>query len=379
MTIGVNGYEAVIPRFGYDKNGLPHRVGSSEVCYQLLVELAKIDKKNQYLIYLPVEPTSDMPQESDNWQYEVIPSGKLWTMLGLTRALMKKPALDVFFSPTHYGPLYTPCPEIISILDVSYKRFPELFTAKDKAQLALWGKYSLNHASKIITISNSSKDDIIEEYKIQPQKVTVVHLGIKNESRSMNHESGEKMMDKLGIKKPYILFVGTLQPRKNIARLIEALSLLSDKDVNLVVIGRRGWHYEDILSAPTRFGVEDRVKFLENVSDEDLPEFYKEAELFVLPSLYEGFGLPVLEAMKNGCPVATSDISSLPEAGGDAAAYFNPEDATDIAKTIEKILSDAKLRSDMIKKGHEQVKKFSWEKAAREVIDVFEEVGGKGI
>lgn len=370
MKIGINGYEAVIPRFGYDKKGLPHRVGSSEVCFQLLSQLAKIDNKNEYVIYLPCEPTPDMPEESDSWHYEVIKSRKLWTILGLSRALAKKPKLDVFFSPTHYGPLSTPCPEVISVLDVSYKRFPELFTIKDKAQLALWGKYSLSHASKIITISNSSKDDIIEEYKIQPQKVAVVHLGIKPTGAGAKFN----MKDKYDINKPYILFVGTLQPRKNIARLIEALSLLSDKDVNLVVIGRKGWHYEEILDAPRRFGVEGRVKFLENVTDEELPEFYSEASLFVLPSLYEGFGLPVLEAMKHGCPVATSDISSLPEAGGDAAEYFNPEDATDIAKTIDKVLSNDKLRSDMIKRGHEQVRKFSWEKAAKEVLDVLEEV-----
>src|SRR5687768_11178923 len=105
MKIGINGFEAVIPRFGYDKNGLPNRVGSSEVCYQLLVELAKIDKKNEYVIYLPTDPTPDMPKESDNWRYKVIKSSRLWTILGLTRELKKKPALDVFFSPTHYGPL----------------------------------------------------------------------------------------------------------------------------------------------------------------------------------------------------------------------------------------------------------------------------------
>lgn len=374
MKIGINGFEAVVPRFGYSEFGLPHRVGSSEVCFELLVELSKIDKKNEYLIYLPSEPTPDMPKESDLWQYRIIPSTKLWTIFGLTRELMKKPKLDVFFSPTHYGPLYTPCPEIISILDVSYRRFPEMFKTKDKLQLALWGKYSLNHSSKIITISNSSKDDIISEYGVNPDKIRVVHLGIK--SVSSNEYPVSSMKDKYTIEKPYILFVGTLQPRKNIARLIEALSILKNKAINLVIIGRKGWHYEEILDAPQRFGVSNRVKFLENISDEELPEFYKEAELFVLPSLYEGFGLPILEAMKYGAPVATSDISSLPEAGGDAAIYFNPEDSSDIAKTIEKVLSDKKLRDDMIKKGYEQVKKFSWEKAAREVLDVFEEVAG---
>lgn len=376
MTIGVNGFEAVIPRFGYDKNGLPHRVGSSEVCFRLLVELAKIDKKNEYVIYLPCEPTPDLPKESENWKYKVIKNTKFWTIFGLTRALLKKPKLDVFFSPTHYGPLFTPCPEIISILDVSYKHFPELFTAKDKAQLAVWGKYSLAHSKRIITISHSSKDDIIEEYHVAPSKVDVVHLGIKEMANRMSSEESKKIVEKHEVKKPFLLFVGTLQPRKNIARLIEALSLLKDKEVDMVIIGRRGWQFEEILEAPMKFGVTDRVHFLENISDAELPAFYEECELFVMPSLYEGFGLPVLEAMKYGAPVAASDISSLPEAGGNAAIYFNPEDSADIAKKIEKVLDDKNLRPEMIKKGHEQVKKFSWEKAAREVLDVFEEVGG---
>ncbi len=378
MRIGINGYEAIIPRFGFDKNGLPKRVGSSEVCYQLLLELNKIDKKNDYVIYLPGEPTVDLPAEREGWKYYIIPNTKLWTIFGLSRAL-KGQAIDLFFSPTHYSPLFSKIPEVITVLDVSYKRFQELFTTKDKIQLAIWGKYSIKNAAKIITISKSSKDDIIEEYKVPPQKVAIIHLGVKHESRIKNHESREKMMEKYGVKKPYILFVGTLQPRKNIARLVEAFSILSNKDLNLVVIGRRGWHFQEILDAPEKFGVAERVKFLENISDEELPEFYKAAELFVLPSLYEGFGLPILEAMKYGCPVATSNISSLPEAGGDAAEYFDPNDAGEIAKTIEKVLGNENLRSDMIKKGHEQLKKFSWEKAAKEVLEVFEEVGNKSI
>ena len=145
--------------------------------------------------------------------------------------------------------------------------------------------------------------------------------------------------------------------------------------MKLVIIGRRGWKFDEIFTAPSKFGVSDSVFFLENVTDDDLGVFYEGAELFVLPSLYEGFGLPILEAMKYGCPVAASNVSSLPEAGGDAAIYFDSQDVLDMAEKIEKVLSDKKLRDDMIKKGHEQVKKFSWEKSAREVLGVLEQVG----
>ncbi len=386
MRIGINGFEAVVPRFGYDSKGFPSRVGSSEVCFQWLTELEKIDKKNLYTIYLPVEPTSDMPKARDGWRYNILPKKPLWTIFALSSAICKQ-KFDVFFSPTHYSPLFAPCPQVISILDLSYKYFPELFKKKDLFQLNLWGGYSVRRARKIVTISQSSKDDIIKEYKVSEDKIGVVYPGLKFEIRNPKLEINSKIKmrnsrvikEKYGIDSPYILFVGTLQPRKNIVRLVEAFSKLNPKaigkNMKLVIIGRRGWKFDEIFTAPSKFGVSDSVFFLENVTDDDLGVFYEGAELFVLPSLYEGFGLPILEAMKYGCPVAASNVSSLPEAGGDAAIYFDSQDVLDMAEKIEKVLSDKKLRDDMIKKGHEQVKKFSWEKSAREVLGVLEQVG----
>lgn len=377
MRIGINGFEAVVPRFGYNSNGLPNRVGSSEVAFRWLSELNMLDKNNEYVIYLPVEPTRDMPKERSNWNYKILPSKSLWTIFALGPAVRKE-KFDVFFSPTHYGPIFPGCPQVISILDLSYKYFPKLFKKKDLLQLALWGGYSIRRAKKIITISQSSKGDIIKEYGVAEDKVSVVYLGVKQVSGIKQEALGmEELKEKYGVEKPFILFVGTLQPRKNIVRLIEAYSKLQNHDLKLVVIGRRGWQFEEILSAPKRLGVSDSVLFLENVTDEDLPAFYKNAECFVLPSLYEGFGLPILEAMTYGCPVLTSDISSLPEAGGDAAVYFDPKDTLDIAGKIEKVLSDDKLRDKMIKEGFEQLKKFSWEKSARQVLKALEETASK--
>lgn len=374
MRIGINGYEAVVPRFGFDKNtGLPNRVGSAEVCFELLVELEKLDKKNEYTIYLPVEPTKDMPQERENWRYSVIPARRFWTLLKLPKTV-RRDRPDVFFSPTHYAPPFIRCPEIISILDVSYKHFPEMFKKKDLYKLSLWGKYSVKKARKIITISQNSKDDIIKEYRVRAQKVEVIHLGIKDFKESKMKK--EEALGVYGINSAYVLFVGTLQPRKNVKRLIQSISLLKNKKVKLVIIGKKGWMYEQIMSTPEKFGIEGRVVFLHDVTDDVLPVFYKNAECFVLPSLYEGFGLPVLEAMHYSCPVITSNISSLPEAGGDAALYVNPEDVLDIAAKIDEVLESEKLRDRMIKLGHEQIKKFSWEKAAKETLKVLEEVNG---
>jgi len=379
MKIGINAYEAVMPRFGFNKKtGLPNRVGSGEFCFQLLSALAKLDKLNDYFIFSPLNPSKDMPSQSEKWKYIVFQSKKLWTLWGLSKRFFSaKEKIEVFFSPTHYLPLYTSCSSVISILDVSYIYFPKLFKKRDLYQLKLWGGYSIKKAEKIITISNSTKNDIIKTYKVSADKIAVVYPGIKKvESEKLKLKSMQELSNKFEISPFYILFVGTLQPRKNVVKLVEAFSKLkknpNTKNLELVIVGKKGWLYEDTLSSPKKFGVEKQVKFLDFVEDEDLPSLYKNALCFVLPSLYEGFGLPVLEAMQYGCPVLTSNVSSLPEAGGDAAVYFDPQNADDIAQKIDKVISDDKLREEMIQKGYNQIKKFSWEKTAKETLRVLE-------
>lgn len=376
MKIGINAYEAVVPRFGFNKKtGLPNRVGSSEFCYQLLVSLSKFDKQNNYSIFLPVNPSLDMPKETEKWKYVVFQAKKLWTLWGLSkRFLTGRDGIEVFFSPTHYLPLKIPCQSVIAILDVSYIYFPQLFKKRDLYQLKLWGRYSIKKAKKIITISNSSKNDIIKTYGVKANKIAVIYPGIRKISVNERVLNMNELNKKFGIEGDYILFVGTLQPRKNISKLIEAFSKLKKQNLKLVIVGKKGWLYEDILNAPAKFGISEKVKFLDFVNDEDLPSLYKNALCFVLPSLYEGFGLPVLEAMQYGCPVLTSNVSSLPEAGGDGAIYFDPQNADDIAQKIEEVISNKNLREEMVKKGYNQVKKFSWKKTAKETLKVLEEV-----
>lgn len=371
MTIGIDGNEANVGR----------RVGIGEYAYELLTEFYKLRDKGvtqtKFTIYLKDTPLQDMPKETVWWKYVLVKPRKLWTQIGLPIYLFTHfPRPDVFFTPSHYSPRMSPVPSIISIMDLSYIHFPHLFAKNDLYQLNNWTAYSARNAAKIFTISNASKSDILTVYKKKSQDVYVTHLGIK--PTTMQHELTKAELEKkFGITGNYILFVGTLQPRKNIARLIEAISLIKEKEVQLVVVGKKGWLYEDILRAPEKFGVSQRVKFLDFVSDEDLPSLYKHAEVFVLPSLYEGFGLPVLEAMKNGCPVITSNISSLPEAGGDAAVYVDPQSVEDIAEKIDMVLKDEKMRDTMRKKGLEHIKKFSWEKTARETLEILEEVAKK--
>ncbi|MFH1833039.1 MAG: glycosyltransferase family 1 protein [Candidatus Levyibacteriota bacterium] len=372
MLIGIDGNEANVEK----------RVGIGEYAYELLRQFSKYQISNiKYQIYLKTKPIDDLPKEREGWRYRIVKPSKLWTQIGLPFDLFwHRPRPDIFFSPTHYAPRFSCVPTIVSIMDLSFIHFPELFKKSDLYQLKNWTAYSVKKASKIFAISQASKDDIIKTYGIPKEKIVVTHLGIKNQKSKI--ENMDEIKKKYGIEGNYILFVGTLQPRKNIERLIEAFSKIKNqesgiKNLELVIIGKKGWLYEDILSAPKKFGIEDKVKFLDFVSDNDLPSFYQNAVCFVLPSLYEGFGLPVLEAMQNNCPVIISNVSSLPEAGGDAALYVNPEDVSDIAEKMRLLINDENLRKELIKKGKKQIGKFSWEKTARETLKVLEEVAKK--
>lgn len=360
MVIGIDGNEANVDR----------RVGISEYSYQLLKYFHTQRGSTKFKVFLKNDPLGSLPDKNSHFEYEVVKPARLWTQIGLPVRLMRKKDIELFFTTSHYAPRISPVPTVISVMDLSYIHFPDLFKKKDLYKLTNWTKYSCARARKIITISNSSKNDIIKFYKIPAEKIEVVYPGIKDIRKS----SMNKIPSKYGIEGNFLLYIGTLQPRKNVARLIEALSLLKEKDLKLVIIGKKGWKYEEILEAPKKFNVENRVTFLDFVPDEDLPAFYSNAICYILPSLYEGFGLPVLEAMQHACPVLTSNISSLPEAGGDAALYFDPYKVEDIASKIEKVLRDEKLRDEMRKKGLIHIKNFSWEKSAKKVINILEGV-----
>jgi glycosyltransferase involved in cell wall biosynthesis len=371
MIIGLDGNEANVEA----------KVGISEFAYELLRQFSEFHTEDtEFRVYLKDQPRDEFPSGKDHWVYRVLKPGKLWTQWRLPLDLyLYNPKPDVFFTPSHYAPRFSPVPTVISLMDVSYLRFPELFNKSDLYQLKSWTSYSVKNAAAVITISTSTRDDIIKEYGIPKDRVHVVYPGIKAALDLEPHVyTMQELKETYGITGKYILFVGTLQPRKNIQRLIEAFSKLSEKkDLQLIIVGKKGWLYEDILAAPEKYGVKDSVKFLDYVPDKDLPLLYKKAVCYVLPSLYEGFGLPVLEAMKYDCPVITSNVSSLPEAGGDAALYIDPENVDDIAEKIGKVLRNETLRKEMIEKGKKQIKKFSWEKAAKETLSVLRQVAGK--
>ncbi len=364
LSIGIDGYEA----------NTQHRVGIGQYAFQLLHAVTNLDTENQYTIYLPQPPRSDFPKESSSWKYVVGKPGQLWTILQLPKLIDKKH--NVFFSPTHYAPWFTPIPKVLSVMDLSYLHFPQMFRRKDLYQLKYMGGYSISRAAKILTISEFSKNEIISRYHKNINDVVVTYPGLSPAlSSKLSPAESKHVVKKYGISKDYLLFVGTLQPRKNITRLIEAYDSL-DTDVYLVLIGKKGWLYEPILKAIKNAKKSAKIKLLDFVSTDDLPAFYQETSCFVLPSLYEGFGLPVLEALRYGCPVVVSHTSSLPEVAGQAGIYVDPVDTRSIANGITKALQlQGGEKEELRVKALEQIEKFQWSICAQKTIAVFKECG----
>ncbi len=391
MIIAIDGYEA----------NVRERVGIGRYAYEIIRHIYddikyqisnikytdKISKSLnlKFKIYLPSEPLSDMPQETAWWKYTVLRPKRLWTLFRLPLALATdQPPADVMFSPTHYVPRFTRVPRVMSIMDVSYLHYPQLFRPQDLYQLTHWTAYSVARATKVLTISEFSKDAIIKAYGVEQDRVVVTYPGMTNIS-NISAQGGSASGRKYQIGKCYILSVGTLQPRKNYVRLIEAFSrfLKLNKQkfgkIHLAIVGKKGWLYDEILAAPARFGIAERVKFLDFVPDGELAALYEHALCFALPSLYEGFGLPVLEAMARKVPVVVSRVSSLPEIAGDAGVYVDPENVESITDGLLTAVRQRNLIQGRtrIQKGLRQVKKFTWEHAARKTLEVLEEVASK--
>lgn len=367
MLIAVDGFE------GSSKH--PVGVGRFEV--ELLKEMALIDGENSYRIYIPSEPNSEMPNQTAKWKYKIPPMYKLWSQVSLPSMLFfDRPKPDVFFAPVHYAPRYCPSPYVVGIMDLSFLFYPELFKKTDLYKLTNWTKYSVQGAKAIIAISSSTKNDILKAYGIEADRVHVVYPGIRNiPTKIMENDA---VLSKYDIKGEYILYVGTLQPRKNIERLIESFKILK-KDLptlKLVIVGKKGWLYDSIFEKVKHENLTGSVIFTGYVTEEELATIYHKALCFCLVSLYEGFGFPVLEAMRHGVPVVASNTSSLPELVEKAGVLVNPEDTQDIARGIKSVLiMNTRERKSLIEKGYEQVKKFTWEKAAKQTIQLLEEIG----
>src|SRR3989344_3755697 len=268
MRIWIDGYEANVGQ----------RLGSSQVAFELIRHFERLDHQNNYTILLPDQPLGDLPKIRDGWQYKILKPRKLWTQIALPLALYTiKQKPDLIFSPTHYIPRFSPVKRIATIFDLSFLHFPESFLKKDLWQLKNWTKFSVQNADHIITISNFSKKDIVEQYGVDKNKITVSYPGCNSDIFYPidNRNKINKILKKYGDPKSFIIYIGTIQPRKNLIRLINAISKI--ESINLIIVGktigqgRQGWMFEDILKRPRELGIEDRVKFLGFVETKDLP------------------------------------------------------------------------------------------------------------
>lgn len=356
------------------------RLGSGMVAYELIKNIEKLDKKNRITVLLPGEPLEDLPKEREGFKYKNIRIKRLKNILGIPfEHFFEKEKPDVYFSPSHYTPRFIKTKVVATIFDLSYLHFPQMFTKQDLYKLTKWTEYTIKNSDHLITISNFSKKDLIKNYKVKKNTVSVAYPGYDEQIYKVikNSEKIAGLKNKYGIEN-YIIYIGTIQPRKNIAKLIEAFTKIDD--LKLVIVGKTegegksGWMYEEILDLPKKLGIEDKVIFTGYVEKEELVYLLNGAGGFVLPSLWEGFGIPVVEAMACGVPVIVSNISSLPEIVGDAGLLVDPNSVDQIEQAIRLLTTDKKIYDKFSRKGLEKVKRYSWKKMTKEVLKVLENV-----
>lgn len=285
--------------------------------------------------------------------------------------------LDLVHDPTGTAPLMlTNARRVVTIHDVIPYIYPKTSSRLDRLIYRLWLPLAVRHLDAVITDSECSRRDILTHLPVHPDKVTVVPIAASPRYRPLDRTQTASVLARLGLTAPYILYVGSVEPRKNLSRLLEAFARLraDAPGYRLVIVGAGRWKTTPIFKTVARLGLEPYVSFTGYVAEEDLPALYAGAALFVFPSLYEGFGLPVLEAMACGTPVITSNVSSLPEVAGDAALTVNPFDVEAIADTMRRVLADPALAAHLRERGLARARQFSWERTARETLAVYERV-----
>ena len=382
------------------------RTGTEWYSYHLIQEFKKLDFQNEFRLYSPGPLKDGLENLPANFQSRVLisPVEMLWTQIRLSAEMLLNPP-DVLFVPAHTIPIIHPKKTIVTCHDVGFERFPELYAThsigparglkglavKTAAKIATGFKYSnneldyhrwsmkfaLRHAEKIITVSEFTKKEIQEIYKISGDNISAIHNGFDQEKfvPIKNQSAINATLQKYDIDKPFYLFVGRLEEKKNIVGMLEAFAIARAKDPNLsktifVLPGRPGYGYDRIQSAIKRLSLENSIKQIGWIPDADRVNLLNAAKIFLFASMYEGFGIPILEAFGCGTAVITSNRASCPEVAGDAALLCDPANPEEIAAAIIKLENDEKLREDLRQKGFARAKKFSWAKCAKETLEL---------
>jgi len=340
----------------------------------LVENLAKIDTENRYALFL-------QKNDFENYEFPAANFSKVladfpWNSFGeqtkFTR-IIKKECPDIMHFPHFNVPLFYNDKFIVTIHDLTVDKYKTAGGGKSLAYGLKYFAYKkvIKHAAekslKILTLSDFTKKEIRRRLGIAKEKIIPTYAGVPNELAQTPEKPGS--LEALDVKKPFILYTGNAYPHKNLERLVEALLYL--EDVNCVLVGEKNEFYKQLEEKVESLDLSERVIITGFVDDGQLVSLYKNAACFAFPSLNEGFGFPALEALQFGLPVAASKASSLPEVLGDATLYFDPENVNDMARVLKKILTNNTLREELIKKGLKQVKKFSWEKMAKETLEAY--------
>lgn len=345
------------------------KTGVEHYAQQLILHLASLNTGDTYTLYLRSEPQPWFSKLPSNFKIKVIPFPKFWTQLRLSWEMFWN-APDLLFIPASALPLIHPRRSVVTIHDTAWVNYPEAFTPSMRRYLHWSTKFAVKRASKVIAVSESTRQDLIKYYHVDPKKVVAVPHGYEIPT-GLDAVLSEEVAQKLPEK--YILFLSTLQPRKNVGGLIDAFAELKKEHPELphklVLVGKPGWKFESILEKIEQH--KDVVVYLNHISDNDRWPVYRGTSLFVHPSFYEGFGMWLLEAFACGVPAAVSNISSMPEVGGDAALYFDPHSKEEIKNTILKVLTNPELAKELVEKGKHRLTLYSWDRCAKETMGVF--------
>jgi len=285
--------------------------------------------------------------------------------------------LDLLHSPDFIPPAFGARRFVVTVHDLNFLHYPQFLTPESRRYYAGQIRWAVRCADHVLADSEATRQDLIRLLDVPPTKVTTVHLGVDPLFGPLPRQTVKATLTRYGLKPGYLLFVGTLEPRKNLPGLFAAYRILLDRGATaapLVVVGGRGWLYEDVFTSVEDLALTDRVRFLHNVPNTDLPAFYNGAQLLILPSFYEGFGLPALEAMACGTPVVVSNRGSLPEVVGDAGTLVDPEDVEGIAAGIAALLEDPERQERLADLGRARAAEFTWEKTARKTLEVYYQV-----
>ncbi|NJN66355.1 MAG: glycosyltransferase family 4 protein [Chloroflexaceae bacterium] len=368
--------------------GTMARTGTERYTFEVVGAMARLDRQTPYTLYCNGLPAS-LPRLGTNFALRNIPWPRLWTHLRLAWEMQRRPP-DVLFVPSHVLPVIHPPRSVVTIHDLGYLAFPQAHTAARRLELHLSTLWSARASRQLIAVSRATRDALVSHYRVDAAKIRVIPHGVAPHFRPVEDPSrmaatlSRYGMDRIGgIGANYLLYVGTVQPRKNLVHLIDSFAQVvrgagangggsggGRRDLHLVIAGKRGWMTAAIEQRAAEQDIAGRVHFVGYVDDADLPVLMSGALAFVFPSLYEGFGMPVLEAMACGTPVLTSTTTSLPEVAGDAALLVNPHDPQAIARGLTRLVDDEELRATLHTRGVERATLFTWERCARETLQV---------